>query len=131
MKLVRILRIGKLEGRRVHSVFTCVVLHTLRRRETVTVSRLRIFGKVPDTPRVIEPLSNRSPNTSAPLKFCLSLSYSMPTSNNMKNEIGIGKDVKSKRNSIRAMVGNFFFTCTSSSELRRLPISQCLELFKS
>ena len=42
MKLVRILRIGKLEGRRVHSVFTCVVLHTLQRRETVTVSRLRM-----------------------------------------------------------------------------------------
>lgn len=57
------------------------------------------FREITDMPNITELVSNRSQTTSAPLKFCFSLYYFMLPSNNMKDEIGIGKDANSKKNS--------------------------------
>lgn len=77
---------------------------------------------------IIELVSNRSQNTSAPLKLCFSLYYSMLLSNNIKNEIGITRDASSKRNSIELQLETSFQYCPSSCELMSLALPQCLEL---
>lgn len=83
------------------------------------------FRDVPEVPSIVEPVTDRNTHPSAPLKFCFSLCYSLPPSNNMKNEIGVGKDANSKKLN-RTVVRNFFSTCTPSCELMRLLLPQCL-----
>lgn len=98
VKLERIIRIGKLERRQ----DGCSPTAPWRRNKITApmpwIWKLR-FGEITDKPNITEQMHNRPQNTSAPLKFFVSLYSPALPSNNTKNEIGIGKDANSKRNS--------------------------------
>lgn len=83
-----------------HTVLICAI-HMLAEGNMVAAPVLWLwklrFEEITNMPNITELVSYRSQTISAPLKLCFSLCYSMLPSNNMKNEIGIGKDASSKR----------------------------------
>lgn len=89
------------KAKQVNIIPICSPAHSLEEEQNPCphIWKLR-FGEITDMPSITELVSNRTQNTSAPLKFCCFLQYSMLPSNNMKYGICIGKDANSQRNSI-------------------------------